>query len=171
MIAGVFVTTSTASASAQNVDRECRQVLQVWAANALSASSPSATALRMSECNSAASRSSVSGSWRCANQKRLERVCSRPSLPRGTGCERSTCPPAVSALIASERAMGVDLPRDHGWVFTTTRHGELMEKATRVQGRNGRTLNVTVDPTEGEICRSHAGAHICPVLMALTEIP
>ena len=63
------------------------------------------------------------------------------------------CPQEVTEMIIAEREAGATLPRSRIWVFTTPRPGELMVNATRVDGRDGRPLNV-IDPedfTEAEI--------------------
>jgi hypothetical protein len=63
------------------------------------------------------------------------------------------CPPTVTEMIEIERESGANLPRSRIWVFETPRPGELMVNATRVEGRDGRALNV-IDPedfTEAEI--------------------
>ena len=57
------------------------------------------------------------------------------------------CPPKVSALLASERDAGADLPREKIWVFATTRPGELLVNATRLTAADGRMLNV-IDPED-----------------------
>ncbi|MBY4213647.1 FAD-dependent oxidoreductase [Rhodococcus fascians] len=67
------------------------------------------------------------------------------------------CPPKVTDLIEADRAAGANLPRSKVWVFRTTRPDELMINATRIDGRDGRALNV-IDPedfTEGEIVGRH----------------
>lgn len=48
---------------------------------------------------------------------------------------------------------GYDLPRKKIWIFGTPRPGELLVNATRLVGKNGRELNVTLpqDYTEAEI--------------------
>ncbi|MFD0555746.1 FAD dependent oxidoreductase [Stackebrandtia endophytica] len=63
------------------------------------------------------------------------------------------CPPEVSAAIVAAREKGLDLPRNHIWIFPTPRPNELMVNATRLTARDGRMLNV-IDPedfTEAEI--------------------
>ncbi|NGP05759.1 FAD-dependent oxidoreductase [Rhodococcus sp. 14C212] len=63
------------------------------------------------------------------------------------------CPPEVTALIEQQRTAGANLPRSKIWVFRTPRPNELMVNATRIDGRDGRALNV-IDPedfTEGEV--------------------
>lgn len=63
------------------------------------------------------------------------------------------CPPEVSKLIEQQRDAGARLPRSKIWVFRTPRPNELMVNATRIDGRDGRALNV-IDPedfTEGEV--------------------
>lgn len=61
--------------------------------------------------------------------------------------EDTICPPEVSAAILAERAAGADLPRDHIWVFRTTRPNELLVNATRLTAADGRMLNV-IDPED-----------------------
>ena len=63
------------------------------------------------------------------------------------------CPRWVSDSILEAREHGADLPRQKIWIFTTTRPGELLVNATRLEGADGRMLNV-IDPedfTEAEI--------------------
>ena len=63
------------------------------------------------------------------------------------------CPPKLTDMIEQERRAGANLPRSRIWVFRTPRRNELMVNATRVEGRDGRALNV-IDPedfTEGEV--------------------
>ncbi|MFF5990019.1 FAD-dependent oxidoreductase [Prauserella flavalba] len=67
--------------------------------------------------------------------------------------EDTICPPYVTEAIDQARAEGMDLPRRKIWIFTTSRPGELLVNATRLQGRDGRLLNV-IDPadfTEAEV--------------------
>lgn len=67
--------------------------------------------------------------------------------------EDTICPPEVSVALAEGRKRGLDLPRNHIWIFPTTRPGELMVNATRLTGNDGRMLNV-IDPadfTEAEV--------------------
>ncbi|USZ51108.1 FAD-dependent oxidoreductase [Halomonas sp. DN3] len=64
------------------------------------------------------------------------------------------CPPKVTDAINDARSSGnYDLPRNKIWMFPTTRPGELMVNATRISGKDGRSLNV-IDPadfTEAEL--------------------
>lgn len=63
------------------------------------------------------------------------------------------CPSWVSDKITEARDRGADLPRQKIWIFTTSRPGELLVNATRLEGADGRMLNV-IDPedfTEAEI--------------------
>lgn len=63
------------------------------------------------------------------------------------------CPSWVSDEILAARDRGADLPRQKIWIFTTSRPGELLVNATRLEGADGRMLNV-IDPedfTEAEI--------------------
>ena len=64
------------------------------------------------------------------------------------------CPPEVSEAIRecnSSKSYG--LPREKIWVFPTTRPSELLVNATRLQGNDGRSLNVInpIDFTEAEM--------------------
>lgn len=56
-------------------------------------------------------------------------------------------PPHVTEAIVAARAAGADLPREKIWIFATTRPGELMVNATRLEAADGRMLNV-VDPED-----------------------
>lgn len=68
--------------------------------------------------------------------------------------EDTICPPKLSDAIRDGNASGrYVLPREKIWVFPTTRPSELLINATRLQGADGRALNV-IDPadfTEAEI--------------------
>jgi len=56
-------------------------------------------------------------------------------------------PPHVTDAILRARTGGADLPREKIWIFATTRPGELMVNATRLEASDGRMLNV-VDPED-----------------------
>lgn len=56
-------------------------------------------------------------------------------------------PPHVTDAIVASRTAGADLPREKIWIFATTRPGELMVNATRLEASDGRMLNV-VDPED-----------------------
>lgn len=67
--------------------------------------------------------------------------------------EDTICPPAVTERIRTARDGGLDLPRDHIWIFSSPRPDELLVNATRLTAADGRMLNV-IDPedfTEAEI--------------------
>ncbi|QNE48633.1 FAD-dependent oxidoreductase (plasmid) [Glaciihabitans sp. INWT7] len=75
-----------------------------------------------------------------------------PTFLAGYGPD-TICPPEVTAKILAARATGANLPRQHIWIFTSTRPGELLVNATRLSARNGSMLNV-IDPadfTEAEV--------------------
>lgn len=67
--------------------------------------------------------------------------------------EDTICSTEVSAAIVQAHARGLNLPRNHIWVFPSPRPGELLVNATRLTARDGRMLNV-IDPedfTEAEV--------------------
>jgi hypothetical protein len=77
---------------------------------------------------------------------------------RGYWGPDTICPAVVSDAIRQGNAAGRHaLPREKIWVFPTTRPSELLVNATRLQGSDGRSLNVInpYDFTEAEIAGRH----------------
>jgi len=75
-----------------------------------------------------------------------------PAFLSGYGPD-TICPPEVTEKILAARGEGANLPRQHIWIFTSTRPGELLVNATRLSARDGSMLNV-IDPedfTEAEL--------------------
>jgi hypothetical protein len=75
-----------------------------------------------------------------------------PAFLKGYGPD-TICPPEVTEKILAARAAGANLPRQHIWIFQSTRPGELLVNATRLNARDGSMLNV-IDPddfTEAEL--------------------